>query len=239
MLIGKDFDKVEFQLFGFHLVEPNALIGDTLLFLFSIYLAFKVLRLPVKTPFTTTWKWFFIIFGFSFLAGGFGHSFYKYWGIVGKFPSWYLGFLATFLIEWAMVNIHPNQRFVKLLNPIIVIKFLVAILAEFFILTYYDFHSDPSKGLIIPLVYTTVGLLYALGYLSLKYEKSHSTSFRHLWISVLILIPSTVFQAFKINFHPLFDRNDVAHILLVFSLICYYKSVKGYSETFEKITVIS
>lgn len=239
MLIGKDFDKVEFDLFGFHLVEPNALLGDTLLFIFSMYLAYKVLRLPVKISFTATWKWFFIIFGISFLAGGLGHSFYNYWGIVGKFPSWYLGFLATFLIEWAMVNIHPNPRFVKMFNRIITIKFFTAIFLESYFLTFFDIYADPSKGLIIPLAYSTIGLLFALGYLSLVYEKSHSRSFRFLWLSVLILIPSTAFQMLKINFHPLFDRNDVAHILLAISLICYYKCVKGYSENLEKVTVIS
>ena len=30
MLIGKDFDKIEFSFFGLNLLEPNAFIGDSI-----------------------------------------------------------------------------------------------------------------------------------------------------------------------------------------------------------------
>lgn len=228
MLIGKDFEKVEFDLFGFHLVEPNALIGDTFLFLVSLFLAYRVIRLSVNNPFSFTWKWFFIIFGISFMAGGLGHSFYNYWGLEGKYASWFLGFFATFLIEWAMISIHPKTEFAKKFQRIFIVKLLLSILAETIILSLFDIHDDPSRGLMIPLVNSTIGLLFALGYLARVYEKTHAASFKYFWMSVLILIPTTIFQVLKINFHPLFDRNDATHVLLFFSLILYYQAVKGY-----------
>ncbi|MBK7129674.1 MAG: hypothetical protein IPM74_05770 [Crocinitomicaceae bacterium] len=232
MLIGKDFEKVEFDLFGFHLVEPNALIGDTFLFLVSLFLAYRVIRLSTDSyrnnQFSFTWKWFFIIFGVSFMAGGLGHSFYNYWGLEGKYTAWYLGFFATFLIEWAMLSIHPKAEFVKMFQRISIVKLLLAITAETIILSLIDIHDDPSKGLMIPLVNSTIGLLFALGYLARVYEKTHATSFKYFWMSVLILIPTTIFQVFKINFHPLFDRSDASHVFLFFSLILYYQAVRGY-----------
>jgi hypothetical protein len=66
-----------------------------------------------------------------------------------------------------------------------------------------------------------------LGY---YYQKTITTSFKYLWISTLILIPTAIFQSKKINFHQWFDRNDVSHILIIISLIIYYKAIKGYYD---------
>ena len=35
----------------------------------------------------------------------------------------------------------------------------------------------------------------------------------------------------KISVHPLFDRNDMSHILLVLSLILYWLGINGYQKS--------
>jgi hypothetical protein len=62
------------------------------------------------------------------------------------------------------------------------------------------------------------------------YQKTISPSFKYLWISALVLIPTAIIQSKKINIHQWFDRNDVSHILLIVSLFLYYKAIKGYSK---------
>ena len=47
MLIGEDFEKISCQLFGFDFVEPNAFIGDTIIFLVAIYFAFRVKKFNI------------------------------------------------------------------------------------------------------------------------------------------------------------------------------------------------
>lgn len=37
MRIGQDFDKLQFDLFGLHLVEPNTFVGDTIIFLRYVF----------------------------------------------------------------------------------------------------------------------------------------------------------------------------------------------------------
>ena len=58
MLFGTDFDKIEIQMFGLNLVEPNAFIGDFILGVFAIYLATKSHQLNSHMPVFKNWKLF-------------------------------------------------------------------------------------------------------------------------------------------------------------------------------------
>ena len=51
MKIGEDFPKIEFEMFGLDLVEPNAIIGDTILFLTAIFFAIKIGKFTIQNDF--------------------------------------------------------------------------------------------------------------------------------------------------------------------------------------------
>jgi len=70
--------------------------------------------------------------------------------------------------------------------------------------------------------YFVLGMGFSLGYFAFIYEKRIHPAFRLFWISTFILMPSAIFQAFKINIHPWFDRNDFSHFLLIISIILYF-----------------
>ena len=53
MLIGKDFDKIEFDFFGLHLLEPNAFIGDVVILFVALYFAIQITKIKRVTPFLT------------------------------------------------------------------------------------------------------------------------------------------------------------------------------------------
>ncbi|MES2798498.1 MAG: hypothetical protein V4638_00650 [Bacteroidota bacterium] len=231
MLIGKDFDKVEFQLFGFDLVEPNALFGDTIILLVSLFIAFKIKQFNKKTPFYNYWIAFFVVFGFGFFMGGLGHSFFNYWGVPGKYASWYIGIIAVTMIELAMLSIYPNEKQRTILSKIAIIKAFVFLLIQTYVLVNVDLSIDPQKGLLVPTLSSVIGLGIVLGFLSYRYQKIYNPSFRYLWISALVLIPTALVQALKINILPLFDRNDISHILLITTLILYYIALKKVKTT--------
>jgi hypothetical protein len=228
MLIGRDFDKIETNIFGFKFLEINALYGDTLIFIVALIFAYKVSKLNQKSPFFDYWKWFFIVFGVGFFAGGLGHFVFHYWGLPGKYASWYLGIVAVFLIERAILSIFPNHRWRQILNSFVFLKLMFSIIAETLVLIFIDISEDPQKGLIVPSINTIIGLGLTVGVIGYNYQKTITPTFKYLWISALVLIPSAVFQAKKINFHQWFDRNDVSHILLIISLFLYYKAIQGY-----------
>ena len=122
MLIGSDFDKIEFQIFGLNLSEPNAFIGDYILGFFSIYLAIKINRLNSEMPFFKNWKLFFVTLGTGFFLGGIGHSMFLYFGVYGKYSGWLLSIISVTYLEAAILSIHPYTEKGKLLLVISKIK---------------------------------------------------------------------------------------------------------------------
>lgn len=230
MLIGRDYEKISFDLFGLELVEPNAIIGDSILFGVSMYLAYKVRSLERKESFFKFWSLFFVVFGIGFLLGGIGHTFFNYLDVSGKYPSWYAGIISVLFIEFAMISIYPAKNRVVLFQSISVVKFLFAMTAATFVFLYFELSSDPSVGLKIPSANTLIGLVLVLGLLGNFYRKKYTTGFKYHVLSVIVLLPAGIFQTLKISIAPWFDRNDLSHVFLLISLLFYYKGIKAYNN---------
>ncbi len=227
MLIGKDFPKIEWQPFGLDLVEPNAMIGDTLILICALFFAYKTARIAQQNVFFIWWKRFFVLFGISFFMGGIGHLCFNYFGVPGKYASWYLGIVASYCIEMAMLSLYPFLATKKHLITTAKIKMGIALTVTTLVFCFVDLTIDPQKGLLVPTLNSIIGLGLTMGALGYYYSKRISSSFRYLWLSTFILIPSAIVQSLKINIHPWFDRNDISHLLLLISLFMYYKCIQG------------
>ena len=247
MKVGEDFNPVEFDLFGFHLIEPNALIGDTFIALVSFFFAFKTYKIAkaysnnnLNKGFFTNWAIFFVIFGISFIGGGLGHSFFNIWGVEGKYFGWITSIIAVFFIEQGMLSILPSERRL-LFKKLSLLKLVLAEIGLISVFVIADMDADPQKGLLVPSVSTAIGFITCLGILGVHYQKTITPSFKWFWISVLTMIPSAIFQGLKISIHPLFDRNDMSHILLVIALLLYWKGINGYQQSkkiFQNLTTL-
>src|SRR6478752_6443135 len=99
LLSGAEFEKIQIDFFGYQLLEPNTAIGDFILFLTALLMARKTTQLTGSDGFFKKFKWFFISFGFTFLAGGLGHLLFNYWGVQGKYTGWYLGIISSWVLE--------------------------------------------------------------------------------------------------------------------------------------------
>ncbi len=229
MLIGADYDKIEFELFGLNLLEPNSFIGDFIIFVFAFFFAYKVSKMK-QTNFTKNWKYFFFIFGIGFLFGGLGHLMYNYWEIPGKYIGWFAGMTSVFIIEKAMLPFLSNEKLKKTLLLISKIKFILAIIAEILVIYYVDLEKDYSIAMKVPIINSTIGLTYTLAILGYIFSKKITPGFKYFLYSVLIMLPTLVFQTQKISFAPWFDKNDISHIFLLIGVIFYYLGVKKVGE---------
>lgn len=234
MRLGEDFDKIEFQAFGMDLLEPNAFIGDTIIAIASFFFAFSIYQFKREEPFFKYWKLFFIVFGLSFLTGGLGHLFFNQWDIPGKYPSWFLSLFAPFFIERAMLSLMENKQLSKTLSLVSTIKLVLATLGTIAVIYLVDLTPDPSVGIRVVTIHSTIGLVFALGYLGFKYSKKIAESFKYFWISVIIMIPSVFIQALKINIDQWFDRNDLCHSLLLVGIFLYFFGVRGYYRALSR-----
>jgi hypothetical protein len=229
MLIGSDFPKISWKPFGLDLVEPNAMIGDALILLVALTFAYKASKISGNNTYYVRWKWFFIVFGCGFFFGGLGHLFFNYWGVPGKYASWYLGIIASFFVETALISIYPDEQKQRFFLRVSQVKMVLAFVAATGVFLVVDLTVDPQKGLLVPTLNSIIGLSLTIGALGYYYSKTLGRSFKSLWLSTFILIPSAVVQSMKINIHPWMDRNDISHILLIISLFMYYHSIKGYA----------
>lgn len=232
MLIGKDYPKIEFELFGLDLVEPNAFIGDSIIFLVALYYYFRIQKMERMQPsdFLKNWRLFYLWFGLSFLCGGFGHVFYNYTGVLGKTPSWFLGMLAPYFIEQAMISIYPNEGKRKLFKQLSLAKLLVIAVLEILVLSLLDISGAPEKGLVLPTLSSTIGLFICLGILGVYYQKQIHESFKYLWMCMILLILSGIPQTIKFNPHQYWDRNDISHVFLLLALVLYFQTIKRYQK---------
>lgn len=230
MRIGTDFEKIDFTLFGLDLLEPNSLVGNLILFLFGIGLSIKVYRLNRSELFFKYWMVFFIIFGFSFGFGGLGHVFFNYWGVTGKYAGWCLSIVSIHFMERAMLSLytHRLQSFLVLLSKL---KLFLFLSLEVLVFTFLDLDTNPQLGLVVPSINTAIGFVFCLGFLARTLAKNIKPAFNYFFLSIFILIPGGVIQAMKIGIVPWFDRNDISHLLLLFTILIHWKGVKAYSSS--------
>jgi len=226
MRIGEDYPKIEWDFMGFQLLEPNAFIGDTVISIVAVGMFFKARKLYMhsKNSYNFLWMWFFMIFGIGFFAGGIGHLVYNYAGIYGKYGAWYIGIVSTLVLELAMVS--QLRKYKTIVNRLLLFKACLAVVSLTTLVALVDLSSAPSKGLVVPVVNSSIGLLFSLAYLGYCYTKTKSKGFSYLYWSILVFLPTIFLQAFKINIHPWFDRNDLSHVLIILTLFLYFKSLQ-------------
>ena len=233
MFIGKDFDKIAFNLWGFDLVEPNAFIGNEILALIAIYMAYQIKGISSNQPFFEYWRRFYIVFGIGLFFGGFGHLFWNYWGIYGKIIPWGFSIISIYMVEQAMLSIHKNFSIRRKLKAFTLVKLFLALLVLTIRMTFTNLASDPDKGLLVPSVNAAIGMIFLLGILSFYYQKRKYGDFSYFFWGIIIMLPSSVFQIMKINIHPWMDRNDVTHALMILTITFFYMGVKELKKSWS------
>ncbi|MBN4071137.1 hypothetical protein JYT72_01375 [Crocinitomix catalasitica] len=233
-MIGQDFDKIPFELFGWELLEPMALITDGTMGIISIVLAFMVNRIDSVHPLFMYWKWFFVIFGLAGITGALGHAFFNYWGVAGKFPSWILAPISVYLLEQGMISVYPNPKKIQMLKNISFWKYILVVGIFIAVCLSVDLPTN-EKGPFLPLALNTAFSMIAIGvFLSYYYSKKLDQHYRYFIYGTLMAVPALLFLLFKINLHPWFNKEDAGHVLIIISIIFFYIGVKKVSLNFKE-----
>lgn len=224
MKIGEDFPKISWHIFDHELLEPNAFFGDLIISIVALYIGFKVHKIFKKFghKFHYYWSLFFLITALTFFMGGLGHLLYNYWGVEGKYFAWFSGLFSMFMLEMAIFSVLAKGRgFAKYFS---FLKLLATLIALTITVILVDLESNPLLGLVIPFIHSFLGMTYYCGYQGLRLSKESDPSFIYCVYAYLLVFPILIIQSMKINPHQWFDRNDLSHILLLISLILFYKT---------------
>jgi hypothetical protein len=234
-MIGADFEKIHFVLFGLNLVEPMAFITDLIMGSLSIYFAFKVRQIESNLAFYTYWRLFFVIFGYGAILGGIGHTFFNQLGVAGKFPSWICGPLTVYCLEQAMISIHPIEKRFNLFKLISTLKMFVVYII--FIVICINAPIEEKIGLpFLPIAINTIlGVSFAAGLLALWYKKKLSAKFKYFYLGVLVMLPASAIFLMKINLHQWFDKNDLSHVLMSAGIIYFYIGISKISKGLKEV----
>ena len=229
-MIGVDFDKIEFEMLGMQLLEPMALITDSILGVMGVFFAYKISKIKSPLLFYKYWKIFFLLFGVGAFLGGLGHTFYNQWSFYGKIPSWLFGPISIYFAEKAMISSHWDKRKKVLFNKISDSKLIMTYVAWALILFFGNKEKISTQPFLPIAINTILGMLTFVGFLGFKYTEKFSVKFKFFWSGVLVMLPTAFIFILKINAHQWFDKNDMSHIIMMIGITYFYLGVIKMSE---------
>lgn len=210
-------DPILFDFMGLHLQEPMAFLFNLIIAGFCFY-AFTHLRTRVSDPATANWRLFYLTFGISTVCGAFGHLFFQYTGIPGKFPCWTLGQLANVFAARAMLQFSGFSRLSKTNEILIWTKSGVLLIIAFATRNFLFIAID---AILTYIIYTGI-----FGYVL---RKRGLEEMRYMVIGVIVLLPSAFFFIMKLNPHRWFNAHDVSHVLMFACIFLFYKGMQRWN----------
>jgi hypothetical protein len=231
MIIGQDFPKLEWSFMDYIILEPNALVTDTMMALVSFYLAYLLFKKRLNTTFSNRWLYFFIVFGISSFLGGLGHALFYYFGAMGKMPNWITGIVAIYMIEYAMSAEIVSNDFRKKYEKFIFWKMILVFAIFFWVVSTQAIDEKPELGFLPVAIHTIVGIFTSAGIIGYSLSKTKNESFKFFYWGVAIILPSAFFFLMKINPINWFDKNDVSHLFITIGIIYFYIGTIEVSNT--------
>lgn len=207
----KNFEVIQYELFGLTLQEPMALIYNWLV---AVLCFVWFLQIKPIDKFTQNWRSFFLIFAIATFCAGFAHSLYQYTGIYGKMPHWVGGIISGYFVGKAMLSLLETSSVKKLLNVLLYVKLIVNISLALLLETFTFVLIDSALTYIVYCAGISISLV----------RKGNSTFKLFVW-GVVISFLGAISFILKLDISKYFNREDFSHIFVLASLILYYIAV--------------
>ena len=199
------------------LEQPMNLIMNWLIALACI-ICFRKLRGRSSDIYTRWWSRFFLLMGISAFFGGLGHllSFYSAYPL--KTISWCFAAVSIFSAEMGSIELFGSEGSNKrILRVISISKLLLTLVITtlYFSFTIVKWNSAAGfLGIIMP-----IHVWYFM-----KTRDNFS-----LWVvaGVLSMVGPAIVHGFNLSPHPLFDKDDLSHVLMIITFFILYTGIRG------------
>lgn len=173
------------------------------------------------------WKLFFLFFGLSTFIGGFGHVFFQYFDVYGKFPHWIGGVISAYFAGKAMLCRLENLKMKKTLNLVLVLK-AIAFLGL----------ALSLKNFIFVAVDAIVTYLFICGIIGFKLMRKGVSAMKFIVIGVLVCIPAAFVYILKINPSLWFNTDDLSHVFMLACVFLFFLGVKKLAMETGRLTTV-
>lgn len=204
---------IHFSSFGLHLQEPMAAVTNWMISFFCFYAFWQLGK--VDEPETNWWRKFFLCFSVSTFLAGFGHLFFQYTGIPGKFPNWILGVMSGYFAGNAMLVKMQNEVTKKRIQQVLIFKMIFFIAMAIW-----------KQNFVFVAIDAILTYVFFCGVLGFIYFKRGFQSMKFMVLGVLVCLPSAFIFLLKLNPHRWLNKDDLSHLFMLGCTICFYLGAK-------------
>jgi hypothetical protein len=213
-----NFDYTYISIFGYPVFEPMVILTNLLFFILCcVY--FKRLS-SFSNTYANQMAWFMLLLGISTCFGAVGHAVHYQLGeaffgailfLMNAFSLFSIYFCFRAPYTYSQPGKEPSKRYIFLvLAWVIILLVISAIKGNFLIIKIH-------AGLV---------LLYSLIVHYLAYRRTNERGSAFVVLGIFISFLSIVVHSVKLSFHEWFNYKDIAHVIMIISLIVIYKGVR-------------
>ncbi len=198
--------------------EPVTTLTDLILGMYCLYVTYKLGTHQNITPPFKFLRIHIFLLGFAVIIGGIlGHGFQYHFSPIWKIPGWYISMIAVMFMERSSIEYikqsvsHRLHRALLIINlvELLVIMLIASVSLNFF---WVEFHS----------VY---GLLLVVFPCHLyNYIKTKDPASKIMLYGIAVLVAAIFVFNYPIIISKWFTNYDFAHVLMLLSIIFFYRS---------------
>lgn len=213
-----NFDYTFITLFGFTIYEPMVIVTNSVFFILCAYY-FKQLR-SFSHPYAQQMSWFVFLLGISSCFGALGHAVHYQLGeIFFKIILFLMNAFSLFSIYFCFrapyTYVHldkalPKKYIYLTLAWVIVVLIASVIVGDFVIIK----------------IHAALVLMYALITHYLVYKRTDDAGSALVVSGIGISFLPIIVHSLKFSINEWFNYKDIAHVIMIFSLIVIYKGAR-------------
>jgi hypothetical protein len=205
-------------LFGFKLFEPVTILTNSTVVFYGLFAFLRILS--SDHVLSRYWGMAFLLVGLSNFLSAITHGVHEQLGDTFLRVSWFLSNAVSLICLYFFYRAAFTFSNVKKENTARVINYVVLIwVAALLVVTFF------LNDFLLIKIHAGIALVYSLIVHVIMYKKKHPGS-GYIVAGISISFLSIIVHSIKFSFSEWFNYKDIAHMIMLVSLILLYKGVR-------------
>lgn len=219
------FDYTYITLFGFILFEPMVILMNLIFFVCALFYYLSLRK--YTNAYTRQMSLFLFLLGTSMAFGGAGHAVHyqlgvDFFNVLLFFMNGFSLMAMYFCFRGPYTYYHSGKKPDSWLRYVLLGWILLMLI-----------YSMIVQNFTLIKIHAGVGLIYALTIHWIMYKRHHHPGSRQVLIGMFVSFLPIIVHSLKLSFGKWFNHKDIAHVLMVISLVIICKGIKTNSEDIQ------